>query len=99
MTTTHSAGPRVDSPTDLGYFAWRPYWQRTHYPDLGLYVHTAWWTTHRDGERACSVVSEGIGNEKPRRYEKDYDPARITVGGLAEAHEAVCARVEWGELP
>jgi len=98
-TTTRSVGARVDSPIDTGFFAWRPYWQRTHYPEIGIYVHTAWWKRDYDGEHAVTAITESLTDLPGALYRKEYDSARVTVGGLAETHEAVCARVERGELP
>jgi len=81
-------------------------WVTAHYPTLSLSVSTAWltaadWVDEDDRDDRChTVVARQVdhGFMAPV-WSKEYDPARVTVGVLAEAHEAVCARVEWGELP
>jgi len=99
-STTHSVGPRVDTEIEVGEDEdWR-FWYRTHYPDIDLYVVTSWWGRWEHfPSGAATAVTEGLTGLPGTIYQKDYDPVRVTVGGLAEAHEAVCARVERGELP
>jgi len=93
--TTYSAGPRVDWPGKEMPVPWDQYFQITRYPEIGLYIHTG---HNRDGTVTTTITEYFTGLDGPL-YRKDYDPTRVTVGGLAEAHEAVCARVEKGELP
>ncbi len=69
----------------------------TEYPSLGRVVYTAWlyepaaepfpWAS------ICETrVLDGATNYRLRTI--PYDPTRVTVGGMAEAHEAACAAVE-----
>ena len=102
MTTAiSSAGPRIDR--DLHTCNGRDhFWLETFYPSLGLCVVTLWFGgTALIRACASTVVSDTRTGRilRPGIDGKEYDPTRITVGGLAEAHEAVCARVERGELP
>ncbi len=74
------------------------YWRLTTYKSLELDLMTLW-RARTTPPRAYSVVNEPWSLIADALYRKDYDPGRVTVGGLAEAHEAVCARVERNELP
>jgi len=74
------------------------YWRLTTYKSLELEVMTLW-RARTMPPCAYSVVEESWSLIANALYRKDYDPMRVTRGGLAEAHEAVCARVERGELP
>jgi len=99
-TTTRSIGPRVDSPVEFDRTPQRAYFQRTFYPHAELWIHTTWWNERwHTGPSASTVITETLTGLPGALYRKDYDPAHVTIGGLAEAHEAVCARVERGELP
>ena len=104
MTTpANHVGPRVDSPVEIDTLGGsRRYFQRTHYIESGLYVHTWWATGHYRGEYvpfAITIITKGLVALPAALYRKQYNAKRITVGGLAEAHEAICERVEKGELP
>lgn len=104
-TTTHTrARPeRVDrdmSQYKNGEHVGR--WHITDYPYRGLHVETEFFY----GVDRVTIASAHSFVGRLRAYGPmviawidRYDPARVTVGGLAEAHEAVCARVERGELP
>jgi len=100
-TTTHSARPeRVNSVTEVDGTEGMRFYTSAYYPARGLRVTTMWWRGygyHPDG--ATTEIKEELTGLPGTIYRKDYDPTRVTVGGLAEAHEAVCARVEQGELP
>ncbi len=81
----------------LGHDVGATQWLETYWPTLHYAVRTFWY----DNKAARTVImsdqaaAAGVGPE----WMRDYDPTRVTIGGLAEAHEAVCARVERGELP
>jgi len=99
--TPHSAGLRVDRDlhtcNGCDHFC-----LETLYPSLGLCVVTLWFGTNAlIPACASTVVSDTRTGRilRPGIYGKEYDPTRVSVGGLAEAHENVCARVERGELP
>lgn len=75
------------------------YWRHTRFHPLDLAVVTLW-RARTVPPRAYTYITESQEAVPSNAiYRKDYDPTRVTVGGLAEAHEAVCARVERGELP
>jgi len=95
-TTTRSPGPRVDHNYN-GKNGHGRVWLETDYPELECLVITAWVLDSATSPTPYSATHVyEAGEHTTHLY---YDPARVTVGGLAEAHEAVCARVERGELP
>jgi len=103
-TTTHSAGPRrVERGhySDALYDAFAPPGSRgvDYYTAIGEIDVRSVLTYAAPGRPrlAGSIVILRAGWVA---WTATYEPAtRVTVGGLAEAHEAVCARVERGELP
>lgn len=117
-TTTHSAGPRVDTDATVKLDREAKeqeegavyYWIETEYPTLDRRVCTMWTQGSPDGldfcdgylgfDQCCGTIIYGeAAGDDDAVWDGQYDPTRVTVGGLAEAHEAVCARVERGELP
>ncbi len=100
-TTTHHAGPRIDRDLHTCNGC-DHFWMETLYPSCGLCIVTLWFGANALMPACASTVVSDTRTDRilrPGIYGKEYDPTRVTVGGLAEAHEAVCARVERGELP
>ncbi len=101
-TTTHNAGPRVDR--DMSQYKDGEHfgrWHITDYPTLGLHVETDLfylWDNVTIGSAHSFVARLLSSDPMVIAWIDRYDPTRVTVGGLAEVHEAVCARVERGEL-
>ncbi len=97
MTTTASgSGPRVDHNYN-GKNGHGRVWLETDYPQLRCLVITAWIldsATYNTPYSATHIYKVGESIKCLH-----YDHTHVTFGGLAEAHEAVCARVERGELP
>jgi len=90
-----------DDYEDTGTNGPTRYWHTTYYPDIDKAIVTAWWADSaddpiRDPLVYTSVHGSSIGQRPLCRIA--YDPTCITVGGLAEAHEAICAKVEHGEI-
>jgi hypothetical protein len=78
-------------------------WLETIYPALRYRIVTIWVKAMEciphDVPYIVTQVYKGPHPLSDMVHVHTYDPARVTVGGRAEAHEAVCARVERGELP
>jgi len=102
-TTTRSAGPRIDR--DMSQYKDGEHfgrWHITDYPTLGLHVETEFF--YGIDRVTIETAHSFIGTLSPTRpmviaWIDYYDTTRVTVGGLAEAHEAVCARIKREELP
>ncbi len=78
------------------------YWVLSRYSTLDRTVETVWWHDEERpeftfGRYAATLVYSGT---RPRTlWRRRYDITRVTVGGLDEAHHAVCAAVEEGRIP
>ncbi len=73
-------------------------WLETYYPSMSRVVRTFSYD-ETDARTTIMDASRPDWAGGILRWVRDYDPTRVTVGGLAEAHEAVCARVERGDVP
>jgi len=67
---------------------------RTYYPDLGREIVTK----RGVGKRPFARVFAYYWPEEMPSWRKDYDHTRVTNGGLTEAREDICVRVERGEI-